>query len=739
MNGTLYTVDEFRTFVENDINGFVTQVCLDINNRTPTEQEMRAMAQSYPVVSQMLAAAIAKNEGIAHAHVGFSSVKFEYKLPSAPAWCDVVILGEGHGQKQAFVIELKDWYPNTTDQPGMCEGLIYHQGHQQQHPSDQVKGYVQYCRNYHSEVLATHAEVNGCAFFTQNLKLEPYVVVPNDRLVEEFPSYNYQSLDALAERLVEHIESGDEEWATRFVNGYYQQNRNILRQVALAFERNSDERPFVLLDCQRIGFLKVMHRLSEAVNQGEGKRVIIVAGPPGSGKSAIALNLWVEAVRKYVTNDEGSHPGNVVFVTTSTSQNDNWKNVFDRYSSIAGANGLVMRSNNFNPGMNGSSMKKTFLPIFRKKGTKYLKNPDSLKYEYYEEYTQYMIDNSLSNGYKDNLHFLSIVDEAHALINPLAPGFSTNSLGGWCMQMGPQAYHIIRESRISVFLMDGEQSFRDNETTTVDDIRRIAKRLGAQVEDVDLAGLQFRCAGSAEYVEWVGSLFANRQSMNVPLWRDLFKVKVFGTTHEMEKYLRDRMSEGQSARLLSSCTVPWISDKSLDEMHTHESENLDFDFVNSDGVPFKRHWNNPRRMDIFVQAPEYSRMGQDALCEVGCPYEIRGFDFDWVGVLWLGDIVRRDHCWMLDLNKCVDRANKSSKSQAVREVRNYLKQKGCKCGNGEPLPLVPLESAELPKTSEIAKTVVQAYRILMTRAVKGACLFIQDEETRTYVEGLLNG
>lgn len=203
----------------------------------------------------------------------------------------------------------------------------------------------------------------------------------------------------------------------------------------------------------------------------------------------------------------------------------------------------------------------------------------------------------------------------------------------------------------------------------------------------------------------------------------------------MEEYLRNRINEGNCARLLSSCTVEWISDKTLDEMHT--KANYDFDFENEDGVRFQRHWNNPMRMDIFVQAPEHTKMHDDPLCEVGCPYEIRGFDFDWVGILWLGDVVWRGDKWMLDLNKCVDRANKSSVSKARKEVIAYYKRRGMRIGAKSLIPLIPLFCEELPMARAFAKTVLQAYRILMTRAVKGVCLYIKDPETREHVKNLL--
>jgi hypothetical protein len=69
-----------------------------------------------------------------------------------------------------------------------------------------------------------------------------------------------------------------------------------------------------------------------------------------------------------------------------------------------------------------------------------------------------MLENGYAKNYIENHHFISVVDEAHALLNPISPVFSGNKFGGWCLQMGPQAYHVIRQSQISVFLMDGRQS-----------------------------------------------------------------------------------------------------------------------------------------------------------------------------------------------------------------------------------------------------------------------------------------
>ena len=396
-----------------------------------------------------------------------------------------------------------------------------------------------------------------------------------------------------------------------------------------------------------------------------------------------------------------------------------------------------MRSNRFNPGMTGGTMKKKYLPIFRRMDPKYLRDEKSLDFRYFEDYTNYMISNGLAQGYKDNLHFLSIVDEAHALINPLAEGFSSNKMSGWCLQMGPQAYHIIRESRVSVFFMDGEQSFRDNETTSLDDIKQLAGKLGASFEVIDLSDLQFRCAGSVEYVDWVEGLFTSHPASNVDLWKDLFTVKIFDTTHEMEDSLRGKLANGATIRLLSSYTVPWISSRTLDEMHTRGDEDCDFNFKNEDGTVFRRHWNNPKRMDIFVQAPPHTKMHEDPLCEVGCPYEIRGFDIDFVGLLWLDDIVWRKDRWMVDLSRTIDSANTCSLAQARKEQIAIRRGRGYKGADAGRIPLVPLDAEGMPKTKRFFRSVIQAYRILLTRAVRGVFIYIHDPETREHVRELL--
>lgn len=742
----MYTVSEFCRKVERDLNGFIDEIATI--NRNVSAQEKAAMASSYPCVSKLLTISMKKKPELAYAYVSTTDMLLEYKLPAASAWCDVVLLGIGQGKEQCIVIELKDWVKNSTDAPGDYEGLIMHQGHSQLHPAEQVKGYSEYCKRFHSVVQDEGVEVNGCVYFTRNIDLAPYVVAPNDNLTAEYPVYNTlaESTDALAGFIASKIDRGDHEFAERFEKGFYRQDRNILTQVAKNFAAKAEvARPFVLLAEQREGLLKVLD-IMKTIGKDE-KAVVIVSGPPGSGKSAVAINLWFEAINlreKAFQNDfMNSEFGNVVYVTTSSSQNNNWAKIFEDYGQVYGAKNLIVPANSFNPGMRGNTMRDYYFPIFSAMDWKYVEpnlyaqGKHSLKYEYFEDYVNYMIENHLSTNYCKNHHFLSIVDEAHALINPLAKGFRTTRQAGWCLQMGPQAYHIINESQVSVFFTDCKQSFRDNETTSIDDIKDMAARLGARVEEISLDNMQFRCAGSTDYVEWVEKLFSKSALQNHSKWAASFDLDVVDYPSDVEEYLRKAMAKGNdSVRLLSSYSVPWTSRDELDAEHSCEGSHYDFVLDDKDGKIFKKYWNNPNGYEIFVQAAS-GAMKRDPLCEVGCPYVVRGFDYDYVGVLWLDDLVRRNGKWMLSFKNVCETGNDSTKVKARDEqVKN--RPRGIKKGEFlDRLDLIDAEDESMPRTQDLFECVMQAYRILLTRTIKGARLYIKDEETREYVRQLL--
>lgn len=745
----LLTLSELHARVETALPSLLDQLS-ELTGRGGAS-ERHAWQRSLP---KLVAALSAAEIGSLHVHFARRAhhVALEYQLPGASAWCDVVLLGRHEGRPSAVVIELKDW-DTTSDRPGRTEGLIERRGVQELHPSDQVRGYVEYCRRFHSAVLDQQALVHGFVLFTTGFMKHPYLMTPNAELAANFPIFTTAQKD-LSEELPRFLRSkvseSDVEFATDFATGTFRQDRGFMQQIGRTII-TGDTRHFELLDNQRRALNLCVAKARDAL-KGGGKRVVLVIGPPGSGKSAVAARLWATLV-----TDEEVPEGNVVLVTTSQSQNSNWTYLIDAATRARTGRGVARKATSFSP---------IDIPQLSRLRTE---AGDRLLYRNGANWRGHLADLSCRGvmpkpGAETDSCLISLVDEAHALINTERE----HGVGqyGFATGLGPQAFHIIRCSRIAVFFIDPDQSFRARENTSISDIEGWAAELGATTEHVSLEGVQFRCAGSAEYVAWVEALLgggseasnavfasawfaepeaASRTSGNVVAFRrkairdstilETYKVaegggrysrtsqgprfrmdfRVYDDPFELESDLRKQLSNW-TARLVSTYCREWRSE-GASFPHELPPEAQDFcETVNSGGASrvWARPWNFVPNGDYtgFVTGREGFPIHADPLCEVGCTYAVRGFDFDYLGLLWLDDLVWRDGSWKVQLAH----VHESGISRLVQRARH----------EGDIAPAGPHGASVLEK-------VRQAYRILLTRATRGLYVWIPDIETREHV------
>lgn len=704
----LFTV---RDFTELAMTAMPTLVrTLQVHTGRYGDEEARAWRASLRKLAELL-----DDADLAPFHIHLSrqsgDLTLEYRLPASSSWCDVVLLGRGTDSPAALLLELKNW-DVAGDRPGPRSGLVWHKGALTLHPSDQVRGYTEYCQRFHSAVQAADADIAGCVVFTNSDEVGAYSAHPHDELTKAFPVFGASADDATVQfpRFIrEHLSEPDSEFATAFDRGRYSQNRDFVRSVADAI-LSETATEFVLLDGQRLGFERCLSVVDDLVSSGlDGKTVILVEGPPGSGKSVLAARLWATLAK-----DDRLH-GDVVLVTTSGSQKSNWKAVYERVTGSRAAHGVVVPANQFNPGLSPAWVNeqrgfgrdltiqswRENLKLFGK-----LKGPARIR---------------------DDQMVVSVVDEAHALIDPTAPGAEGIPPSGWSHHAGPQAWHIIRSSKISIFFLDPEQSYRDNETTTPKSLHRFAGEQGATVlESISLAGSQFRCAGSREYVEWVDGLLAGQSSRDSARPRQAsaglgsFELDLVDDPEELEMRLRAHVSDGRTARLLASYARPWLT-KDEPGPHGLPTEQKDFrvPYVR-DGAQrlWSRVWNYAPAQDytLFIQAPEGSPMYDNPLCEVGCPYVVRGFDWEYVGVLWLSDLVWRGNRWVPQIEHVHESAWKKTLAAAKAEARQAI--------NG-------------PATAQLLGRLTRGYRILLTRAIWGAYVWCEDPETKEHLSAAL--
>lgn len=639
-----------------------------------------------------------------HIHMGQSSgaLSLEYRLPASSSWCDVVLLGEGDITPSAVMVELKHW-DLVGDRPGPRPGLVVHRGEHVLHPSEQVRGYVEYCERFHSAVQAESASLAGCALFTKPGDVTPYRSGAHAELTATFPVFGATPDDcgvAFPSFLRRTLKRPSPAFARAFEDGHYAQDRGFVRGIANAIEDDAHS-AFVLLDAQRKGFELCLKAVDELLAKGgTQKSVLVIKGPPGSGKSILAAKLWAALAK------DDRLVGNKVMVTTSGSQKSNVMSIFDNAAGGSAGAGVVVPANQFNPGLS----------------PKWQSDMKTLgRHVTVASWRDNLALYARSGGQPriaDNHMAAAIVDEAHALIDPTAENANGISPSGWAIHAGPQAYHVMRASRLSVFLLDPDQSYRDNETTTLSAIRALAAELGAEVlDEVSLEGAQFRCAGSVEFVSRLDSLLGLSNTNGTgPSSPVQFHVQVTASPAELESHLRVHHREGRTVRLLASYARKW---KTKEEKTPHGlvAEAKDFCIpVVHEGTPtyWAKVWNYAPGMDytLFVQAPEGSPMHTDPLCEVGCPYVVRGFDWDYVGVLWLKDLVWRGDRWVADLSHVHETAWSKTMAAAKRESK------------------VGLDGAAMHRLRD---RIARGYRILLTRGIRGAYVWCEDAETREHL------
>lgn len=221
------------------------------------------------------------------------------------------------------------------------------------------------------------------------------------------------------------------------------------------------------------------------------------------------------------------------------------------------------------------------------------------------------------------------------------------------------------------------------------------------------------------YVDWVESVLQGKEIDNVSQWIEEIPMTVFDYPSDMEHALRNKISQTtMDARIVSSYSRKWIS-KNIPDMHAVFPESCDFVLPDRENRTFYKYWNDHTSYTNYILG-RGDAMQDDPLSEVGCPYVVRGFDYEYIGVLWLEDLVWRNGKWMLDLNYIEETAIASTKKSVKSKI-------------GKKRSLIALT----PDSEALFRRVTGTYRILLTRATKGNFLYIKDKETREHIKQLI--
>ncbi|MFG1858144.1 DNA/RNA helicase domain-containing protein [Actinomadura geliboluensis] len=224
------------------------------------------------------------------AGLGQVEVLVEYPMPHQPvSQADVVLAGiDPYTDGDTYVIvELKQWEKIEFYENDETQVLWDPHYKPKAHPALQVESYRDQIVAFCESVKDRPEALSGLVYLHNMPKLEAdkLLGLANERKIGLFTKSDRGDLLRYLQGRFAPMPGVHA--ADRLVNSQINPRRELVEQARLALKGRDS---FILLDRQIEAYRAVFHAVDEAF-RANSKRVVIISGGPGSGKSAIALEL----------------------------------------------------------------------------------------------------------------------------------------------------------------------------------------------------------------------------------------------------------------------------------------------------------------------------------------------------------------------------------------------------------------------------------------------------------------
>ena len=220
-----------------------------------------------------------------------SMIAIEYRIPNSNKRVDFIVSGEDQmGRESAVVIELKQWQKmeKVESKEAIVKTNLHGRNVETIHPSYQAWSYVSMIEDYNEDVRRYKINLKPCAY------LHNYRLKENDDLVDECyeyyidkaPVFTRGDTDRLSRFISKYIKKGNPDVLYHIDHGRIVPSKSLQDSLSSMLRGNQE---FTLIDDQKV----VFERALEIVKKEEKKKVYIVHGGPGTGKTVLAINMLV--------------------------------------------------------------------------------------------------------------------------------------------------------------------------------------------------------------------------------------------------------------------------------------------------------------------------------------------------------------------------------------------------------------------------------------------------------------
>ena len=281
----------------NDIEGIVSAAVSKILGMRPAPNEVRSWKNSLSYMHRVL-----NDDDIPED----STVAIEYRIPQTSKRIDFIVAGKDADKKDNVVlVELKQWdQVELTAKDAIVRTFLNKSMREVNHPSYQAWSYSALIQDYNENVYTSDISLHPCAY------LHNYTsdgVIDNEfykEYIERAPLFLKADAVKLQSFIKQFIKYGDDKDVLyRIDHGRIRPSKSLADSLDLMMLGNQE---FVLIDEQKVIFEKALSLAKET--NSEKKKVLIVHGGPGTGKTVVAIKLLVKftglgLVTQYVTKN----------------------------------------------------------------------------------------------------------------------------------------------------------------------------------------------------------------------------------------------------------------------------------------------------------------------------------------------------------------------------------------------------------------------------------------------------
>lgn len=253
---------------------------------------------------------------------GTCGVAIEFAVPGTHKRIDFLLTGSAAPKLQeptyeaAVIIELKQWakLEAVDSMEDLVRTYVGKANNVVTHPSYQAWSYAQMIENYNEAVRDEQIVLLPCAYLHNYYAASDDDPLFDPRYAESLhnaPAFCAGDVFKLRAFICKHIMRGDDGAILyRIESGRLRPSKSLQDALAGMLDGNSE---FVMVDEQKVVYETALDLARQSRADGQ-KRVMIVRGGPGTGKSVVAVNLLVrltgdDMVAQYVSKN--SAPRNV--------------------------------------------------------------------------------------------------------------------------------------------------------------------------------------------------------------------------------------------------------------------------------------------------------------------------------------------------------------------------------------------------------------------------------------------